>query len=343
MISRRRFQRCLSLIASFSVTLPSLLSIGCGGSGASSGGSGGGTPPPSNAKEWTWISGNDSAGAASTLNGSYGTEGVASTSNIPAGRDGAVSWIDGSGNLWLFGGGVFDPLGTHGPQNDLWEYDPTSKEWMWVGGCSTSPCNKLGIYGTEGTAASANVPGGRSASVSWVDSDGNLWLFGGDGYDSMGQNYLLNDLWEYSPSTKQWTWVSGNNLVNGTANYGALGVAAATNVPGARQNAVSWKDNNGNFWAVRRRGIRPQRRLRQPQRFMGVQSIQQRMDMDERGKCDQCQGRIRHPGSDCRRQCSRIALQRCFLGRQQRQPLALRWIWLRFDGITIRFERPLGV
>jgi N-acetylneuraminic acid mutarotase len=189
------------------------------------------------------------------LNGSYGTEGVASATNVPGERGGSVSWIDASGNLWLFGGGGFDPLGTMGSFNDLWEYGPSSNEWTWMSGCDASPCNKLGIYGVEGTAAAANVPGGRAGSVSWVDGSGNLWLFGGDGYDSKGQNYLLNDLREFNPSSKQWTWVSGSNLVLGKANYGALGVTAATNVPGARQEAVSWKDSSGNFWLFGGQGL----------------------------------------------------------------------------------------
>ena len=35
----------------------------------------------------------------------------------------------------------------------------------------------------------------------WIDSSGNLWLFGGYGYDSTGQLGYLNDLWQYDPST----------------------------------------------------------------------------------------------------------------------------------------------
>ena len=36
--------------------------------------------------------------------GVYGPKGVPSPSNVPGSRVGAVSWIDNSGNLWLFGG-----------------------------------------------------------------------------------------------------------------------------------------------------------------------------------------------------------------------------------------------
>jgi len=37
---------------------------------------------------------------------------------------------------------------------------------------------QLGVYGTLGTRATGNVPGGRYSAVSWTDNGGNLWLFG---------------------------------------------------------------------------------------------------------------------------------------------------------------------
>ena len=49
--------------------------------------------------------------------GEYGTLGVGSGSNYPGAREGAVSWTDSSGNLWLFGG---TPNWNNG-FNDLWK------------------------------------------------------------------------------------------------------------------------------------------------------------------------------------------------------------------------------
>ena len=59
---------------------------------------------------------------------------------------------------------------------------------------------QIGTYGTKGVPDAANVPGARINSVSWTDSDGNLWLFGGYGYGSTSSGYL-NDLWRYDPDT----------------------------------------------------------------------------------------------------------------------------------------------
>jgi hypothetical protein len=84
-----------------------------------------------------------------------------------------------------------------GALNDLWEFNPLTTEWTWMSGSNTA--NAIGVYGTLGIAAASNVLGARSSAVGWIDSSGNLWLFGGNGYDSAGTNGNLNDLWRYQP------------------------------------------------------------------------------------------------------------------------------------------------
>jgi uncharacterized repeat protein (TIGR03803 family) len=193
------------------------------------------------AKTWTWVAG------ANTPNqtGVYGTQGVSATSNAPGARQSAVGWMDGNGNLWLFGG-VTNSAGSTGHFNDLWEYNPTAKTWTWIAGASTS--NQAGVYGTQGTPATMNAPGARDSAASWIDGKGNLWCFGGYGVDSTGSIGYLNDLWEFSPTAKTWTWVSGANTSNQTGVYGTQGTPATTNAPGARYQAASWIDSNGNLW-----------------------------------------------------------------------------------------------
>ena len=136
---------------------------------------------------WTWESGS----TIINQNGIYGIKGTAAPGNVPGARGYAVSWIDSSGNLWLFGGYT---IGAH-LLNDLWKFNGT--EWTWVSG--SNAINQNGTYGTEGTAAPGNVPGARYGAVSWSDSSGNLWLFGGQGYPATGTFGYLNDLWKYTP------------------------------------------------------------------------------------------------------------------------------------------------
>jgi N-acetylneuraminic acid mutarotase len=178
--------------------------------------------------------------------GTYGTLGTAASSNVPGARYSAVSWLDSSGKLWLFGGIGYDSAGNSGDLNDLWKYDPTTLEWTWISGNNLG--DQAGTYGTMGTASSLNVPGARYGAVSWLDASGNLWLFGGYGLDSVSNVEGLNDLWKYDPATLEWTWVSGSNTVNQAGKYGTKGTAASSNVPGARYGAVSWLDASGNLW-----------------------------------------------------------------------------------------------
>jgi len=74
---------------------------------------------------------------------------------------------------------------------------PGQSGWIWVSGSNL--VNQPGVYGTLGTPAAGNVPGWRTDGVSWTDTNGNLWLFGGMGYDSTGTVGYLNDLWRYQP------------------------------------------------------------------------------------------------------------------------------------------------
>jgi hypothetical protein len=186
----------------------------------------------------------------------------------PGARTNAVTWTDGTGNLWLFGGYGYDGQAPPvlGYLNDLWEY--TGGAWVFVSAGATNMANQNGIYGTQGTAASTNMPGGRQEAVGWADASGNLWLFGGEGLDSTGTaNGILNDLWMFNIATKQWTYVIGSNAANQTGVYGlqplvgppnttgAAGTVGLTGttpgtLPGSRWGASGWTDAGGHFWLM---------------------------------------------------------------------------------------------
>ena len=218
-------------------------------------------------KEWTWMGGSSSLSCTVPANGHtcatpagiYGSIGIPSPANMPGGRDGATGWTDANGNLWLFGGYGADEKGTLGDLNDLWEFSPSKNEWTWMNGSNTGVFSSEGeygtpgVYGTLGVPATGNSPGGRNSAASWIDSQGNFWMFGGTGFDASGTTpVLLNDFWVYNPSTNEWTWMGGTNLVNVSGwvsgVYGTLGVAAPGNYPSSRTGASTWTDSNGNFW-----------------------------------------------------------------------------------------------
>ncbi len=190
--------------------------------------------------KWTWIKGNNTAGQFSL----YGTQGLANAANKPGAAYSSVSWTDTSGNLWLFGGYGYTNSSL-GFLNSIWKYNLSTNEWTWIKGDNT--VNKPGIYGSQGIANIANNPGARYGSQTWTDANGNLWLFGGYGYDGTVSG-ILNDIWKYNPSSNQWTWIKGDNTVNHLGVYGTKGIANATNRPGARYVSTSWLDATGNLW-----------------------------------------------------------------------------------------------
>ena len=225
--------------------------------------------------------------------GIYGQQGIPAPGNIPASREAAATWTDSSGNFWLFGGSEPDGSGGANALNDLWKFNPSTKQWAWMSGLSTtmitctdyaawtglfggSFCGQLSVNGTLGVPAPGNMPGGRAPAAQWIDSNGNLWLFGGMGLDHAGEligglgvvdtvgSFIgpINDLWYYNPSTNLWTWMGGNTSTSGCifdglegvhcggqpGNYGTLQTPAGGNLPGTRSSAVSWTDKSGNLW-----------------------------------------------------------------------------------------------
>ncbi len=186
--------------------------------------------------QWTWASGSNGPSQA----GTYGTEGLAAPGNVPGGRYDSVSWRDTSGNLWLFGGYGLSESGL-GYLNDLWKWDGTN--WTWVSG--SDGLDQTGTYGTKGVTTTGNQPGAREGSVSWTDTTGHLWLFGGF-KDMLRVSDDLNDLWKWDGAS--WTWVSGSSNANQAGIYGTKGIAAPANQPGARNNSVSWTATSGNLW-----------------------------------------------------------------------------------------------
>lgn len=196
---------------------------------------------------WIWADG----GNLNNQPGIYGNRGLPHHANTPGARKGAATWKDAQDNLWLFGGYGYDRLGALGWLSDLWKYNPTTGQWTWIHG--PDEINWNGAYGSQGSPSSGVRPGGRYRAVTWTDSQGRFWLFGGDGFPSFGASGQLNDLWVYDPSTGspssgKWTWIDGSANRNDPGVYGPQGVSSSSFVPPNRSGAVGWADASGNLW-----------------------------------------------------------------------------------------------
>lgn len=204
--------------------------------------------------QWVWQGGSNkltcytasgNLGSYCGQSGQYGSPGSPSLSNAPGGREAPDTWLDPSGNVWLFGGLGLDSTGNVGYLDDLWEMK--AGEWIWIGGNATVPGTYQGapaIYGNKGAPAPGNIPSGRESSASWIDSAGNLWLFGGY-YATSSSTGWLNDFWKYDQSLGQWEWIGGSNQPGQPGVYGILGEPATANEPGARAGASGWIDASG--------------------------------------------------------------------------------------------------
>ena len=222
---------------------------------------GGGAPNPAcdvwrydpATNRWVWL-----GGAQGTLiTGVYGTKGVPSTSNRIGSRAwGSTLWLPEDGSVWIFGGNGFDGSGDFSlyPMNDLWRFNPASNEWTWINGVSLVGIANMsghpGLYGTKGVAGATNQPGSRINSTGWLDPQGDLWMMGGTGMDSTASTSgELNDVWKYSRSAGQWTWMAGANLKAQSAVFGTLGTPSAANTPAGVRGGTGarWHDPTGSL------------------------------------------------------------------------------------------------
>jgi gliding motility-associated-like protein len=185
--------------------------------------------------QWTWVSGSGGSGIGSSP--VYGPLGTEASSNTPGARSGYTSFTDPYGNMFLFGA----ILSSYSYCNDVWRYNPLTGNWAWFGG--TQNQGDPGAQLSHCDTVQTNVPqAAMEIRASWADSCG-FWFFGG--YDG---NSSFDNLWYYNAENKKFTWTSGTNILNNSGSYGTMGIAAAGNLPPARNGAVTWADLHGNLW-----------------------------------------------------------------------------------------------
>lgn len=190
-------------------------------------------------KIWTWESGSNT----SPYPGNYGPLNVPSTSYLPSGRWSYTKWKNKNDEFLIFGGGgnfTFDEM------NDFWSFNPTTKEWTWLGGSQTA--RPPGNYGPLCQADVNYVPLGRienQTAQSVSNCASAFWTFGGI---NNWAGFCYNDLWIFDSDAKKWTLVSGSNTANPIDVYGTKGTAAVSNVIGGRGGTSVWSDANQNLW-----------------------------------------------------------------------------------------------
>lgn|GEM_PF-2093592 len=154
-----------------------------------------------------------------------------SPNNFPGARTSGVSWVDGKGDFWLFGG-VYTDFANVTHYNDLWRFVPHLKAWEQV-----QP-NGPASHGQKSLPSATNQPPARSDACGWTDPDGNLWLFGGttSSLGALSTPNCWNDLWKFDITIRQWTWISGSDSQN------APNQLTAPAHPSSREVPAIWPD-----------------------------------------------------------------------------------------------------
>jgi hypothetical protein len=120
----------------------------------------------SSTNEWAWMGGSSTTPSYFGNSGVYGTFGVPSAANIPGGREGASSWTDSVGRVWLFGGVGF--AANNGAYlNDLWMFQPTAPSSLTLAS-SMNPSP----YGQPVTLTAAVSPSSATGTVQFVEAPG---------------------------------------------------------------------------------------------------------------------------------------------------------------------------
>jgi hypothetical protein len=279
--------------------------------------------------DWLWLNGSNTANANGSTTTPPTNPITALDTSAPGGRKYAATWVDNGGNLWLFGGIGYDIPTTTTPifLNDMWEYIGTQSYY--------------GGYPTYWNQVVANLSGAgptpRWGAISWTDSAGTLWLFGGQ---EAGTGFR-NDLWSFNTGSKTWT-VSSIGGYNANGTYGTKGVPAGGNVPGGRWGATAQLDSFGNLWLFGGFGYDASSTTPgSSQRSMGIHGW--KVGVDKRLQRYQPGRRLRDAGHSLCFQRSRRSPGFRVLDRFFRQFLRLRRLQPLAEWAARRIQRPLEI
>ena len=100
--------------------------------------------------------------------------------------------------------------------------------------------NEMSQHGIRGRESPDFFPGNRVGSMSWIDNDENLWLFGGEQYNNRTKRTeLVSDLWRYNIKRGLWSFNAGEKEVNLQSNHGIMGRGTNETLPGSRYSSIN--------------------------------------------------------------------------------------------------------
>ncbi len=180
--------------------------------------------------------------------GYYEIIGEFSTRNCPSMKGSYAKWTTDR-SIYLYE--TIEVAGSDDDRVMFWEYDLDLMQWRCVEERDFSSYS----FGTKGIANKNNFPGPRSSTAAtWLDSDGNIWLFGG--HDRSASFDITGDLWKFDVTSKLWTFVNGGE---DEVVHGEIGQPSSTAYPQIElglnsSRNFSFTDKNGDLVLFRTTG-----------------------------------------------------------------------------------------
>ncbi|GGH71440.1 Kelch repeat-containing protein [Phaeocystidibacter marisrubri] len=115
-------------------------------------------------------------------------------------------------------------------------------EPVWIDGLVNQTKTVPGIKGLDYRTI---TPGARQGVAFAKSSNGDVYFFGGLGYDANANYGHLNDLWKFDSQLSEWVWISGQTTINSHNPSVTAGTPSSNNFPGGREGAAMWIDESG--------------------------------------------------------------------------------------------------
>ena len=164
----------------------------------------------------------------------------------PTSRSQAVSWCVEQ-DFIIFGG--YDKITKNDVfHSDIWLFSMKSLTWKYIHSKNENSKH----------SSAKDIPSGRTSSLTWRFGNNTLYMFGGTILNvakPKSKKKIVSELWMLSIPKFKWTLLHGKNTMNHIGHYSAAGFTNAKNIPGSREQAAGWIDQQGNLWMFGGKGI----------------------------------------------------------------------------------------
>jgi hypothetical protein len=181
---------------------------------------------------WTWLSGMTTRDSSKRYEGNYAVKGTEDANTLPRQRAWSTCSIDSINSaIYIFGGRSYfgDSM------SDTLKFNLITNLWTYISGSYMN--GDAGVLQDQASFSVNNYPANRFAAGYGQDSQGNLFVFGGQGEDAANNDQFPQDLWIFNVTQTGWAKAfSGNDRA--LATYVQQNRSCKSATPGSRVQPV---------------------------------------------------------------------------------------------------------